>query len=270
MLKLPATLNQQFDILLLNKSFSDKDKSFYKKWLRFYWDFCHKYQHDAFHSGSLPLFLHKLQDKNQSEQQQNQAKHSVSLFFKMHIASKQQMTIDRNVSIPTQQHVNHINIESSHSEHHNAHSSVHHNSIRQNSSGQSRPNSLTVNRPSEDTGASWVFVFDQLVSEIKIRHYSPKTLKAYRGYIRQLQSFTKSKDYQNLSQQDVIDFLTFLAVEKKVSAASQNLAFNSLLFLFKHVLKKEFGQINGVVRAKRKPYIPVVLSRQVVTLFLII
>ena len=266
MLKLPTALNQQFDNLLLNKSFSDKDKSFYKKWLRFYWDFCHKYHHDAFHSGSLPLFLQKLQDKNQSEQQQNQAKYAVSLFFEIRTESKQPLTRNKNVSIPTQQNLNHINLELSNSENHNAHSSVHYNSIRQNSSGQSRPNPLTVNHPSEDTGTNWVFVFDQLVSEIKIRHYSPKTLKAYRGYIRQLQSFTKSKDYRNLSQQDVIDFLTFLAVEKQVSAASQNLAFNSLLFLFKQVLKKEFGEIKGVVRAKRKPYIPVVLSRKEIDL----
>ena len=64
----------------------------------------------------------------------------------------------------------------------------------------------------------------------------------------------------------MIDFLTFLAVEKQVSAASQNLAFNSLLFLFKHVLKKEFGEIKGVVRAKRKTYIPVVLSRNEIDL----
>ena len=57
-------------------------------------------------------------------------------------------------------------------------------------------------------------------------------------------------------------FLTFLAVEKKVSASSQNQAFNALLFFFRHVLKKEFGQMDGVVRARHKPYIPVVLSRE--------
>ncbi len=68
MLKLPDTLIQKFDNLLLSKSFSDKDKAVYKKWLRFYWDFCHKYQHDVFCSDSLPLFLKKLQDKNQSVQ----------------------------------------------------------------------------------------------------------------------------------------------------------------------------------------------------------
>jgi integrase len=33
------------------------------------------------------------------------------------------------------------------------------------------------------------------------------------------------------------------------------------LFLFTHVLEREFEKIEGVVRAKRKPYIPVVLSR---------
>lgn len=61
---------------------------------------------------------------------------------------------------------------------------------------------------------------------------------------------------------DVKGFLSFLAVETKISASSQNQAFNALLFLFKHVLEKEFGKLEGVVRAKRKPYIPVVLSRE--------
>jgi integron integrase len=266
MLKLPTTLILQFDNLLLEKSFSNKDRAIYKKWLRFYWDFCHKYRHNTFHSGSLQLFLQKLQSKNQSVQQQNQAKHSVSLFFEMHAADEQLQTIDGNNSKPSQQKVNYSGVTSNPNKYHSSHSSVVQNSVKQNYSDQPKSNLSTVNRSPEDTGTSWEFVFDQLVSEIKIRHYSPKTLKAYRGYIRQLQTFTKSKNYQKLSQQDVIDFLTFLAVEKQVSASSQNLAFNSLLFLFKQVLKKEFGEIKGVVRAKRKPYIPVVLSRQEIDL----
>lgn len=45
------------------------------------------------------------------------------------------------------------------------------------------------------------------------------------------------------------------------TASSQNQAFNALLFFYRHVLNREFGKIDGVVRAKRKPYIPVVLSR---------
>lgn len=126
--------------------------------------------------------------------------------------------------------------------------------------------SATIQTAPATTGASWVFVFDRLLSEIKIRHYSPKTLKAYRGWTRQFQSFTKSKDYSLLSQQDVVDFLSFLAVKQQVSASSQNQAFNALLFLFKQVLKKEFSEIKGVARAKRRPYIPVVLSREEIDL----
>ncbi|NOR68828.1 MAG: tyrosine-type recombinase/integrase [Methylomarinum sp.] len=266
MLKLPDLLIQKFNDLLLSKSFSDKDRAVYKKWLRFYWDFCHKYQHDVFRSGSLSLFVQKLQDKDQSVQQQNQAKHSVSLFLKMHADSEHQLLKASGISIPSQQNVNSNQLILNRSEDHGGHSSEVQPNQGSNYSARARSHSLLANHIAENTGSSWVFVFDQLVNEIKIRHYSPKTLKAYRGYIRQLQTFTKSKDYQTLSQQDVIDFLTFLAVEKQVSAASQNLAFNSLLFLFKHVLKQEFGEIKGVVRAKRKPYIPVVLSRDEIDL----
>jgi site-specific recombinase XerD len=68
--------------------------------------------------------------------------------------------------------------------------------------------------------------------------------------------------FEELSSEDVKQFLTYLAVEQNVSASSQNQAFNALLFFFRNILKKEFGKIDGVVRAKRRPYIPVVLSRE--------
>lgn len=190
--------------------------------------------------------MQKLQSKNQSEQQQNQAKHSVFLFLKMHAADEKLQIIDGNNSKPSQQKVNYSGASSNPNKDDSSHSSVVQSSIRQNYSDPPKSKLSNVNRSPEDTGTSWEFVFDQLVNEIKIRHYSPKTLKAYRGYIRQFQTFTKSKNYQKLSQQDVIDFLTFLAVEKQVSASSQNLAFNSLLFLFKQVLKKEFGAVRGL------------------------
>lgn len=110
--------------------------------------------------------------------------------------------------------------------------------------------------------ADWSHVFTELESSIKMRHYSPKTLKSYTGYTRQFQAFVKSKDPNSVDVTDVKAFLSYLATKKKVSASTQNLAFNALLYLFRNVFKSEFGEIDGVVRAKRKPYIPVVLSRQ--------
>ena len=55
-------------------------------------------------------------------------------------------------------------------------------------------------------------------------------------------------------------FLSDLAVREHVAASTQNQAFNALLFFYRHVLRREFGQLDGVVRAKRHRYVPVVLS----------
>lgn len=101
-----------------------------------------------------------------------------------------------------------------------------------------------------------------------MRHYSPKTWRSYRGWARQLQAFVQSKDAAELKVEDVKKFLSYLAVKKQVSASSQNQAFNGLLFLYRHVLGQEFGAIEGVVRAKQRQNIPVVLSRKEVDLIL--
>ena len=116
------------------------------------------------------------------------------------------------------------------------------------------------------TNADWSSVYHDLQAEIKIRHYSPNTLKSYTGWVRKLQAFTKSKDPKLLCTSDVKEFFTFLAVKRKVAASTQNQALNALLFFFRHVLKNEFGELEGVVRAKRKPCIPVVLSREEIDL----
>lgn len=108
----------------------------------------------------------------------------------------------------------------------------------------------------------WPELYDRLTAAIQVRHYSAKTLKSYRSCARKLQGFTRNKPPAELAVDDVKAFLTHLAVDKQVSASSQNQAFNALLFVFRHVLGKEFEQVDGVVRAKKRPYVPVVLSRE--------
>ena len=107
----------------------------------------------------------------------------------------------------------------------------------------------------------WKNALTALTHEIQVRHYSPRTLKSYRNWNIDFQKFVHFKAPESLDTDDVKQFLTHLAVERKVSASSQNLAFNALLFFYRHVLGKEFGKVDGVVRAKKCPYIPVVLSR---------
>ncbi len=115
---------------------------------------------------------------------------------------------------------------------------------------------------------SWDSALESLSNEIKIRHYSPKTHKTYSHWAKKFKDFIGEKPMEHLSADDVKKYLTHLAVKDNISASSQNQAFNALLFFFRHVLKKEFGKIDGVVRAKSKPYIPVVLSREEINLIL--
>ena len=48
----------------------------------------------------------------------------------------------------------------------------------------------------------------------------------------------------------------------KVAASTQNQAFNGLLFLYRHILRKDFGEHKDIPRAKKSKYIPIVLSRK--------
>ncbi len=223
MIQVPKALIKKYNLLLVNSDIPPGQYSHCKKWLRFYLDFCKKYAHSYTDSKSLLLFLEKLKEKKQTPSQRSQAKKAVTLYYSG-IEKSQDATNSKDF----------------------------HHKIRE----DIRSFELTV-----DTDP-WVMVVDGIKNEIKLRHYSKKTLKAYTLWAEKLRYYTKNKLPESLTPDDVKDFLTFLAVKKKVSASSQNQAFNALLFFFRHVLKKEFGKIEGVVRAKRKPYIPVVLSRE--------
>lgn len=115
----------------------------------------------------------------------------------------------------------------------------------------------------EKTGVlDWDKAIDDLDAEIKTRHYSRKTLKTYADWCRKFQKYLKNKPTESLISDDVKTYLTYLAVKCRVAASTQNQAFNALLFLYRHILKQDFGVHKDIPRAKRSRYIPVVLSRQ--------
>jgi len=108
---------------------------------------------------------------------------------------------------------------------------------------------------------SWKTIFSLLETEIKLRHYSPRTLEAYSNWVKQFSRFMSHKNPGQIVSSDVKGFLEHLAVKVNVSASTQNQAFNSLLFLFRHIFKRDLGELKDTIRPKRKKYIPVVLSR---------
>jgi integron integrase len=89
----------------------------------------------------------------------------------------------------------------------------------------------------------------------------PQNSQNIRKLVTSISTFPEKQTPQELTTSDVKEYLTFLAVKCRVAASTQNQAFNSLLFLFRHGLKREFGILQGVPRAKKSLYIPTVLSR---------
>ena len=264
MLSIPSSLMAQFAVCLRNNEVPNRAHQSYKKWLRFYLDFCHKYHHAPNQKESLFLFLGKLQEKKQTKSDQQQASHAISLYYKL-IESNQPLydsTLPSKAALRGKMGKASTSASAASTDTTNTTYCV--GTTRKTDTQLSSPATISVNikEPSTQTNASWKAEYAGLEDEIKLRHYSPKTMKTYRLWMRKFQAFTKSKPPELLSPVDVKDFLTFLAVKKNVSASTQNQAFNALLFFFRHILHKEFGKVEGVVRAKRKPYIPVVLSRE--------
>lgn len=108
--------------------------------------------------------------------------------------------------------------------------------------------------------------FEQKTREvIRLRHLSRATEKTYIGWLRHFLAWSGDSPPNALDSARVIGFLTHLAVEKKVSKATQSQAFNALLFFFRNVLLRDLDISSMAVRAKRGQRLPVVLSRQEVS-----
>lgn len=112
-----------------------------------------------------------------------------------------------------------------------------------------------------ETRACWAAPLDALRAAIRLRNYSPRTLEAYTHWVHKFRIHVCGKPPAMLGDDDAKEFLTWLAVERQVSASTQNQAFNALLFFYRHGLGRDVGRLEGIVRAKRRRHIPVVLSR---------
>src|SRR5262245_43893268 len=95
---------------------------------------------------------------------------------------------------------------------------------------------------------------------MRLRHLSRRTETAYLGWIRRFVEFNRRRHPRELGKADVEAFLTHLAVDRRVSAATQNQALGALLFLYRHVLGSELGWLEGIERARRPKRLPIVLT----------
>ncbi len=113
----------------------------------------------------------------------------------------------------------------------------------------------------ETVGTKAPKLIDRMRQIMRVKHYSLRTEKSYVHWVRRYIFYHNKRHPQEMGAGEVQSFLSYLAVNQRVSASTQNQALNALVFLYKHVLKKELGAIDAV-RAWRPKRLPVVLARE--------
>lgn len=103
-------------------------------------------------------------------------------------------------------------------------------------------------------------LLDRLRQQIRVRHYSLRTEETYVQWVRRFILFHQKRHPRDMGKDEIEAFLTYLAQQRSVSASTQNQAMSAILFLYRHVLKMEPAWLTHVIRARRPPQLPVVLT----------
>ena len=122
------------------------------------------------------------------------------------------------------------------------------------------------NRSTAPTGpAHPLKLTDRLREALRARHYSVRTEQAYVSWVRRYVRFHQLRHPREMAGPEITAFLTYLALNQKVSASTQDQALSAMLFLYRHVIGRPIGNLGEVVRARRPERLPVVMSRDEVS-----
>jgi integron integrase len=106
---------------------------------------------------------------------------------------------------------------------------------------------------------------DAMRDELRLRHYAYRTEQTYLEWAGRFLAYTSRRAHEQSTEGDISsgmvkDFLTHLALERNVSASTQNQAFSALLFLCRQVLHLDLQGMEQTLRARRGRRLPTVLS----------
>ena len=105
-------------------------------------------------------------------------------------------------------------------------------------------------------------LMDQVREVLRFHHYAYNTEKSYVSWILQYIRFNNKRHPKDMGKSEVESFLSYLALNRGVSASTQNQAFNAIVFLYKQVLNFDFDLDIRAARARKSKRLPVVLSRK--------
>ena len=115
--------------------------------------------------------------------------------------------------------------------------------------------------PLEPAGTEPPRLLARVREAIRLRHYSLRTERAYVHWIRRYILFHGKRHPAAMGAEEITSFLSHLANEDNVAAATQSQALAALLFLYGAVLEMELPWLDQIVRAKRPRRLPTVLDK---------
>ncbi len=105
-------------------------------------------------------------------------------------------------------------------------------------------------------------LLDRLREPLRSRHYSRRTEQCYCHWVKRFIFFHNVRHPAEMAEPEINAFLMHLAIKEKVSASTQTQALSAILFLYRHVLGREVGTLEGLIRARKPKRLPVVMSRE--------
>jgi integron integrase len=105
-------------------------------------------------------------------------------------------------------------------------------------------------------------LLEQVRQCMRLKHYSIRTERAYVDWIKRFILFHHKRHPKEMGTDEIRHFLSHLATDRTVAAATQNQSLCSLLFLYREVLGVELPYVEGIERARRPARVPIVLTRQ--------
>jgi len=106
----------------------------------------------------------------------------------------------------------------------------------------------------------WKTIEEKMRKVLRLKQRAYSTEKTYVTWFRGFKGFVGTKNPSNIEASDLQDFLSYLAVEKKISPSTQNQALNAIVFLFRYVLEKDIENTLSAVCARQRRRLPVVLT----------
>jgi len=111
-------------------------------------------------------------------------------------------------------------------------------------------------------------LLDRVREAMRLKHMSYRTEETYLYWIKQFILFHDKRNPDSMNAPEIRAYLSHLATEHDVSASTQNLALNSIMFLYNQVMHKEIGSLKDIERAKRPKRLPTVFSQKEVLIIL--